>query len=350
MSKIQQLSLHQFMAFDEKISFEFSPGINVFIGANSTGKSLVMKTIYSLLKVCETAHRVQITKDASRLTNLAEDKFMGVFKPDRIGRLVRRGQGRSSGEIDLLYGDAQLNLTLTTQNKITLQANPLPNPVPSVFVPAHEFLSTSEGFISAYTKRETAFDETYYDISLALDALPLRGPRLDEIKKLVTPLEKAMGGKVIREKSGRFYVKLQEGKIEAPILSEGYRKIAGLFYLLINGSLTQNGILFWDEPEANLNPNLVTIVTDVLQVLAKSGMQIFVATHDYLVSQELSLLAEYSSGLDMRFFAFRQPRRGAGVLVEAGDTLVDIQVNPILDEFAAHYDREAKLFKRSGNK
>ncbi|MFQ5617159.1 MAG: ATP/GTP-binding protein, partial [Anaerolineales bacterium] len=285
MSKVQQLSLHQFMAFDEKTSFEFSPGINVFIGANSTGKSLVMKAIYALLKICETAHRDQIVKDVSRVTNMAEDKFLGVFKPDRVGQLVRRARGKSSGRINLMYDDAQLNLTLTTQNKITLQANPLPNPVSSVFVPAHEFLSTSEGFISAYTKRETAFDETYYDISLALDALPLRGPRLDETKKLVNPLEKAMGGKVIREKNGRFYVKLQEGKIEAPILSEGYRKIAGLIYLLINGSLTQNGILFWDEPEANLNPDLVTVVTNVLRVLAKSGMQIFLATHDYLVSQ-----------------------------------------------------------------
>lgn len=37
-----------------------------------------------------------------------------------------------------------------------------------------EFLSKNEGFIAAYDNRELAYDETYYDLSLALNALPLR--------------------------------------------------------------------------------------------------------------------------------------------------------------------------------
>lgn len=345
--KIQQLLLEEFTAF-EKAAFNFSPGINVLIGANSTGKSHLMKTVYSLLKVCETAHLNKIDS-REKIQDLLKNKLEGIFKPDGVGRLVRRGRGNRSSNINLTYSEAQINVTITTQNKVLLEyGRTLPNPTPSVYLPAHEFLSASEGFISAYTQRETAFDETYYDLSLALDAKPLRGPRLVEIRDLIEPLEKAISGKVIKE-NGRFYVKLLEGKLEAHLVSEGYRKLAGLIYLINNGSLTQNGILYWDEPEANLNPKLIAVVVGVLKTLVNSGVQIFIATHDYLLSQELSLLSEYPSDTQVKFFALYQPKKRAGVIVESGASLAEIENNPILDEFAAYYDREAKLFQNSKN-
>ncbi len=351
--KVQQLILNQFTAFDEA-EFNFCPGINVLIGANSTGKSHLMKIIYTLLKVCEVAQLHQ-TDSREKIEALLEDKLMGVFKPDAVGRLVRRGRGRRSGSVSLTYEKTKLELTVTTLNNIELTFERLPNPTPSVYLPAHEFLSSYEGFISAYLHRETAFDETYYDLSVALNRSPLRGPRFVEINNLITPLERAIGGKVVQE-SGRFYVRLPEGKLEAHLVAEGYRKLAGLIYLIGNGSLTQNGILYWDEPEANLNPKLVPVVVKILGILATSGVQVFIATHDYLLSQELSLLAEYKEPtqklpfLDedyIRFFALHQPQRKAGVVVESGKTLVDIENNPILAEFAAHYDREAQLFQRT---
>ena len=111
--------------------------------------------------------------------------------------------------------------------------------------------------------------------------------------------------------------------------------------------MTKNGILFWDEPEANLNPKLVKVVVETLRKLAESGVQIFVTTHDYLVSQKLSLLAEYGSKIDMRFFTFLRAKRGDGVKVEWGNSLAQIDNNPILDEFSAHYNEEVRLFKKS---
>ena len=348
--KVQQLLLNQFTAFDEA-ALNFCPGINVLIGANSTGKSHLMKIIYTLLKVCEVAQLNHIDSRA-KIEDLLRDKLIGVFKPDDVGRLVRRGRGRRSGSVSLTYEETTLELTVTPLNHIELTFERLPNPTPSVYLPAHEFLSIYEGFISAYKHRETAFDETYYDLSIALNGLPLRSPRLTEIRKLITPLETAIGGKVTQE-NGRFYVRLPEGKLEAHLVAEGYRKFAGLIYLISNGSLTQNGTLFWDEPEANLNPKLVTVVVDMLRLLAVSGVQVFIATHDYLLSQELSLLAEYplkKDSLDIKFFALHRPNKRAGVVVESGETLADIENNPILAEFAAHYDRETQLFQRGVRK
>lgn len=341
---VKHLSIEQFTAF-EQASFEFSSGINVFIGTNSTGKTHVMKLIYSLLKVCEWGHRDNVDSNEKVGQKLSE-KLQGVFKPERVGRLVRRkGRGNNSSQIHLKYEDFKLTATISSKSSVSVNYGRLPNPLSPLYIPPHEFLSKSEGFIAAYNNRESSFDETYYDLSVALDAALLRGPRLAEIKDLIDPLEKAIGGKVLNE-NGRFYVKFSSGgKFEAHLISEGFRKIAELIYLINNGSLTQNGILFWDEPEANLNPQMTVLIIKLLKILASHGVQIFVATHDYLFSQELSLLTEYSSDTDVRFFSFYRPNKRAGVAIESGKTLIDIEHNPILDEFAAHYDREAKLFQ-----
>ena len=342
--QLQKLTLNEISSF-EQAEFNFSSGINVLIGANSTGKSHVMKAAYSLLSVCEKIHRNKInTRD--QVADEAKSKLLGVFKPDSVGRLVRRKRGRHSGTVHLTYNGIEFGTTISSHDGVSVNYKHIPKPASAVYLPAHEFLSIYEGFISAYTQRETAFDETYYDLSLALNALPLRGPRRAEIDTLISPIEKAIGGQVTQE-NGRFYVRLPEGKLEAHLVAEGYRKLAGLMYLIVNGSLTQNGILFWDEPEANLNPSLIMVVVKILRVLAQSGVQIFVATHDYLLSQELSLLAEYPSDTSIRFFSLHKPNKRKGVQVEQGDSLVEIDHNPILDEFAAHYDRESQLFQNA---
>jgi hypothetical protein len=105
--------------------------------------------------------------------------------------------------------------------------------------------------------------------------------------------------------------------------------------------------LFWDEPEVNLNPQLIVKLVHIFKQLVSLGIQIFIATHDYLLSHELSLLAEYPFNEDIKinFFALHKPDISKGVQVETGKTLAEIANNPILEEFAAHYDREAECFQ-----
>ena len=120
-----------------------------------------------------------------------------------------------------------------------------------------------------------------------------------------------------------------------------------LVQLLRNGGITENSTLYWDEPESSLNPRLIKVLTDVLLILASQGVQIFLATHDYLLSRELSLAAEYQtpeSRVGIRFFCLSRETATAPVTLHAGDTLADIPDEPILEEFAAHYDRQGTLF------
>jgi energy-coupling factor transporter ATP-binding protein EcfA2 len=337
--------------------FQFSPEINVFIGRNGAGKSHLMKLLYSLLR----ARRDFV--DAPSTDAFAagiKTKLAGVFRPDEdaVGRLVSRGTGRNKATVHLYAGAGAgdktgLKLSWSTLSNLSVQENTFPRTAPSVFLPSREALAMYEGFVQAYEERELSFDETYRDLCVQLSGSQLRGPRLDAVRKLASPLEKELGG-AIRLDGKRFYRVAPGGNLEAHLLSEGLRKIGVLTHLVLNGSIIKNGFLFWDEPEANLNPRLVTVIAKTLRMLAGFGIQIFVATHDYLLLNELALADEYRSVLpegeprvDVKFFGLALSEDMSHANVSSADRLRDLQVNDILQEFAAYYDRRASLIDKS---
>jgi predicted ATPase len=153
-----------------------------------------------------------------------------------------------------------------------------------------------------------------------------------------------LGGDVTLE-NGRFHVDFGAGKHEAHLVAEGLRKIAALVQLTGNGSINDRSVLLWDEPEANLNPRLIAKLAAALHGLAASGVQIFIATHDYLLSHKLSLLAEHDVApkVEMRFFALHHEGLLDPVEVESASTLVEISKNVILAEYVQHYEYERSL-------
>ncbi|MDI3288952.1 AAA family ATPase [Polyangium sp. 15x6] len=340
--KIQAVRLTEFSAFKD-VAFQPCAGINVFLGTNAAGKSHAMKALYAPIKVMESAEST-IPLDARMHEKLAK-----VFRPDDgfLGRLVRRRKGQGHGDIDIEGSSGDLRLTLYTRGKkkLDVRAATWKSEEPTIFLPTREILAMYEGFIAAYQDRELSFDETYYDACVALGRAVLRGPRSEQAKALIAPIEAALGGKVALQ-GGRFYLERKDGSMEAHLVAEGLRKIACLAHLVLNGSLTTNGILFWDEPEANLNPRLVSLVVDILLELGKRGVQIFVTTHDYLLAHKLSLLSEYGRCPDVpiRFFAFHRKEEHDPVQIAPGSTLAELPDNPILDEFTKHYDFERRLF------
>jgi hypothetical protein len=354
-AKVQKLALANFTAFEEA-HFEFSPGINVFIGANSTGKTHAMKVIYTFIKTFEEFH--QKNPFPFIVEYMFSDKLHDIFKLRKKSgfKLVETDgfKRKTDSECIMRLEYAKTVFSFDTSGKSMDWTGLKPSPIlaQTIFLPSQEFLSINEGFIAAYKKRELAFDETYYDLALALNASPLRN--YSEISDPLNFLREVIAGEdwkeenVVFQQDNRFYFNLPEGKLDVFLVADGYRKLGALYYLLRNGSLTKDSILFWDEPEANLNPKLIVKVAGLLQKFAAAGMQIFIATHDYLLSHELSLLAEYPTEpkVEIKFFAFHKPDRKSGVVVEEGNTLAEIQNNPILAEFSAHYEREAVLFNK----
>ena len=345
-SNIHSLQVSKLLAFKD-LTLEFSPGITIIIGANATGKTHLMKLAYAMLKSLDEYRRASDQVEFKKVPHVT-NKLLAVFRPDdrQVSRLVHRSVGQASGWARLTFsGDGFFRVGVSRKGAVTRRHKG--TPPRAVFIPSREVLSIFPGFVASYENRELAFDETYYDLCKALSAAQLRGPRAESAAKLINPLLDVLGGRVVLDNS-RFMLKSKSGNLEAPLLSEGFRKLGALAHLIANGSLTAKSVLFWDEPEANLNPRLVTLVATMLRTLASQGTQIVLATHDFLLSQELSLAAEHRTepAVPMSFIALSRSTEGGAVKGQRADTLVGLKDNAILAEFAAHYDREQRLIER----
>ncbi|HBZ29225.1 MAG TPA: ATP-binding protein, partial [Nitrosomonas nitrosa] len=153
------------------------------------------------------------------------------------------------------------------------------------------------------------------------------------------PLEAAMGGLIELDKNGRFYLKNANGRMEIPLVAEGLRKLGMLARLIATGALLDKGYLFWDEPEANLNPRLIKRVAKSILDLSVVGIQVFVATHSLFLLRELEiLLAEKSrKNVSARFFGLHATEDG--IVVDQGANVDDIGEIAVLDEELEQSDR-----------
>jgi predicted ATPase len=347
--KLRHLEIHRFTAF-ETAKFEFTDGVNVLIGENGTGKSHLLKLIYVLSEAVRRSTSGEGLDGSPRKLTLDDavgEMLQSVFQPDELHRLVRRAAGRRRAQIVAVWVDGKkqrrLEVELTSAGRLTVTGDDLPELERSVFIPTREVLSIFPGFISSYVKRESAFDRTFYDLCVALDAKPLRALRQGR-RLVLDRLENILGGRIANV-NGRFYLKLPDGDMEAPLVAEGLRKLGMIAYLIINGSLAENGFLLWDEPEASMNPRLTHLTGRVALELARTGMQTWIATHDYLLTSELSLAAEISKANNARFFALVRGPRSDTTTIEAGDRLADLKHNSILTAMAELHQREEQAFQ-----
>lgn len=122
-------------------------------------------------------------------------------------------------------------------------------------------------------------------------------------------------------------------------MAEGLRKLALVWQLIQNGTLLEGSVLFWDEPEANLNPVKVGMLVDVLLELQRMGVQILLATHNYVLLKEFDL--RMTDDDKVRFHAlYRGPENN--IQHSATDDFLSIEPNAIAETFLALYDREVR--------
>ncbi|MDP3207881.1 MAG: AAA family ATPase [Rhodoglobus sp.] len=343
---IKRMELTGLTAF-ERATFEFVPGINVLLGANSTGKTHALKWLYASVKALE----LPVLKGEVAPERIFR-KVPAVFLPEerRIGRMRRHGESTSLASVAIDGDEGAIGYSLTSGDGMSARGDlRWKATAPTVFLPSREVLALYEGFVAAYTNRELSIDETYFDACVALNASLLRGPRAEVAKPFVESVEALLGGKV--ELVGeRFYVTFNEApstRLEAHLVAEGLRKIASIVRLLQNGSIAPGGLLIWDEPEANLNPRLVAALVPILEALAKAGVQIVLATHDYILTKRLSLISEADSPdrPPVKFFLLSRAQAGAPVEVTSARTLIELPRTPMDEEFLRLYDDEVKAFR-----
>lgn len=206
----------------------------------------------------------------------------------------------------------------------------------SVYIPVKEMLAHAPGFISLTAKREIAFEEVYVDIIKQAYLPKLKALPNQAYVKLYGDLGRAIGGEVIL-KGEHFFLKNEQGEFEFSLLAEGVRKLALIWLLIQNGSLNPGSILFWDEPEANLNPSLIGLVVETVLDLQRQGVQFFLATHNYVLLKEFDLRKKEDDGI--RYISlFRN--ESDSVVSAASDSYTGISQNAISDTFSDLYQRD----------
>jgi energy-coupling factor transporter ATP-binding protein EcfA2 len=325
--------------------FEFAPGLNVIVGENGAGKSHILKAAYTVTAVSARGEKESgsATPTKSYLETALARKTRSVFRPDELGRLTRRQQGRSRCSITALSepNSQTIGFTFNTFSRTEVSIRILPTTwiaETPVFLPTRELLSIYPGFVPLYETTELPFEETWRDTCILLGAPLAKGARLKEITQLLGPLEEQLGGKVVVE-DDRFYLNTQTGKLEAHLVAEGMRKLAMIARLIATGALIGTKSLFWDEPEANLNPKVIKQVARTILQLCKSGIQVFIASHSLFLMRELDILLRSDKFREVgaRFFGLHL--NDDGVKVQQGDTIDDIGAIDALEEELSQSDR-----------
>lgn len=289
--KISQVKIENYTVF-QSCKFEFGEGINVFIGENGTGKTHLMKLLYSASQATDS--RVSVS-----------NKIVRTMLPDdyNISRLLTRRPGSTHANIRITAKDeddsATKNLTISFHSKTKKWDADVTGEQgwesafqgeSSIFIPAKEILSNGYNLNAAVEKGNVLFDDTYLDILNSAKVDASLGRNEKNRSKMLKEIEKIIDGKVVYDpQKDTFYLKKGNSKQEFNLVSEGVRKMALIWQLVKNGMLEKGSILFWDEPEANINPSYIPIIVDLLLALSRNGVQIFIATHDYFFSKYLDV-------------------------------------------------------------
>lgn len=158
----------------------------------------------------------------------------------------------------------------------------------SVFIPTTEMLSHAKGFLAMNQKYNMPFDGTQIDI-IVNASLPETREISAVMNGILEKISAVIDGTVILENDSFYVLKTDGRKVDFSLEAEGLRKLGLLWKLIRNGLLEKGAILLWDEPEANLNPELYPLVAEILLELQKNGVQIFVATHSYNYAKYLEI-------------------------------------------------------------
>ena len=190
---LRTLQLTNFTVFSDA-SFSFCPGLNIVLGQNGTGKTMLLKAAYLMSRAWPDLMLRRVPLSKKRAEAYFEERLLGLFQPTFLGNLISlgsSGKARLSADMDAFIPslkfipepDRQVALNqfpfvsetkplrweveLDWQQQVSacttadLNASDFPDPatvnayVPkSLFIPSKEIVSFYEGLIALLDRYE----------------------------------------------------------------------------------------------------------------------------------------------------------------------------------------------------
>lgn len=393
-NKIENIKISNITVF-KFADINVSKGLNVFIGKNGTGKTHLLKMIncldnkfYDIDEVIDInsfdfnfdldndkIKTIKINKIDEKLSpfgknndklikmdfdDIEEDKsynFLDIlFDAEKAKKFFNDASDIFNNNIYIkVNNDVMINICFYLKNTnelnnsyLTLKSdndNYLFQNKKFTFIPCKDMLSYSNGFTALYDKRDVNFEPIYYNILKKAELPKLRA--LDKkLENIAIDIENAIGGKTIY-KNNSFFIKYNHiGEVSFDMVAEGHKKLALLYTLIMNGEIDDNTILLLDEPESNLNPQLTDLLVKILLDLSRLGCQIFIATHNDFILNDIELQRKKDDKIMFHSFYFDDENIKDGVKVESNEILSNLSYNPIEDKIIKQHNESIdKMFE-----
>ena len=362
---IESIYLKNFTVFDE-LEMKLSPSINVILGENGTGKSHLLKAIYTMGSLYRT-DRKDTQIDESTVRETLTSKLINTMMPidAKLWKLRKSDATREAfiktcshdiGNFEISFNFNSKKVSLPTSDSNTYSA--LDDSEKPVFIPAKEICFIVEGLKDVPTMtlvnhmQALHFDETYTDLIKKLTKPSGADLTISEKSEWVlSEIKKIVRGSFVYDRSGNLVFRSFGTDFSVNVMAEGFRKLGTLCRLIENGSLIPgNGApLLWDEPDSNLNPLLIKLLVETLYALSEQGQQIILATHSYNLIKWFDLLFDEGKDHHVKYHTLsRDNSESKSIRIDSTEDFNAIDPNPILDAFSEIYDTDIdRILKES---
>jgi AAA15 family ATPase/GTPase len=320
---ISRVKIKDFLVFRGEFTVDFCSGVNVFIGGNGTGKTTLQKCLYY------GADRFSNSKKMPKTLQ----KYFGITEDyDTVGNTVEEIE-KKFGMITMYVNEERFEFSYSyfgqpRSDMITLRP---------VYIPAKDILEHSKGLLALNNTREIPFDQTYIDI-LSNAELGITKEISETNNVILSKVKDVIGGEVEYENDTFYIVKSDGQRVPYSLEASGYRKFGLLWKLIRNGLLGKDSVLFWDEPENSINPELMSVLVDILLKLQRSGVQIFIATHNEILASYFDVKCK--DGDSVMFYSLYKD--GKQIKVDKNEKFGLLEPNYLTAEQVKLYECEIK--------